>query len=456
MNRQIFTYMESEREFEDNFKLIYTFACKNGLDKVKIDFSNPIDKNSKALFISECNNGFKIAQNLISDRLFQYENEISLLKQDLKLHKNIKGNTNQTNEKIFELNYRVILIRKLADSIAWQIINSQNYIARRFYLGVPPPKLSTSNFRSVKEVADSLNNSCPLSFALISDLTTFIHIGDLLFKKLNIFKIIEVKEGKKNDEAMQIIEKLNSDNITINIENLEESFDRNFAKQVFRFNNQIIRGERASNLLTNENGFDPKTNNPIKIVEYSSSTHYYYSTIQSLIEKSKEKNWCFDVIDNGILFIGAYRNDYLLIAETTTMKLINEFTNKKTPIFDFIQNLRIPISEPIFIKPLKDEYKFDIVFGRVRVMIVINFDKLFNAFKDFGVIAKWLSKSETHKYKETISSGLLIIDNKAIGLKYKGFDFVLGDSFISRIISDNMTPTSAINVYLKLLDETIN
>ncbi|KAF5043986.1 hypothetical protein DSECCO2_496480 [anaerobic digester metagenome] len=151
--------------------------------------------------------------------------------------------------------------------------------------------------------------------------------------------------------------------------------------------------------------------------------------------------------------IGAYRNKFLPVADCAIRELIKEQTKKNYPVFDFIQNLRIPITEPIFTKPLIDEHKFDIVFGNARIIMALDFDKVIEVFNDLGVIARWLSKKETHKYKESKTSGLLIIDNQAIGLKYKWFDSILGDAFVTKIISDNMTPFSAILEYIKILEE---
>lgn len=447
--------METEEEFQENFKLIYSLACKNGQDKVKLDFSKPIDNKSKKIFISECHKGFNKAQNLIIDVLINYENDLELNKKNLKQYRSIRDeqNVDETNNLIRTIEYRKYLIRKLADSIAWQLIGGQNYIARRLYLGESPPTLSTSNYSSVRDTANFLNSKCTLDFALVSDLTSFIQIGDIFLRKQNEFHIIEVKEGPKNTEAIKIIEKLRNENIDIKDENLEFLNDKELAKQVSRFNRQIIRGHKASDLLSNEEGFDPKTNFPVKITEYSESIAYFYSTIHKLLEKSKEKDWAYEVIDNGILLIGAYRKNFLPFADLAIKELIKEQTNKNYPVFDFIQNLRIPITEPIFTKPLKDEHKFDIVFGNARIIMALDFDKVIEVFNDLGVNAKWLSKKETHKYKESKTSGLLIIDNQAIGLEYKGFHSILGDAFVSRIISDNMTPFSAILAYIKILEE---
>ncbi|KAF5051584.1 hypothetical protein DSECCO2_417430 [anaerobic digester metagenome] len=151
--------METEEEFQDNFKRIYALACKNGQDKVKLDFSNPIDKKSEALFITECYKGFNKAQNFIIELLLKYEKDLELNKKNLKQYRDRRDEpkTNETNNLIVKLEYRESLIRKLADSIAWQLIGGQNYIARRLYLGESPPTLSSSNFTSVRDTVNFLN-----------------------------------------------------------------------------------------------------------------------------------------------------------------------------------------------------------------------------------------------------------------------------------------------------------
>src|SRR5690606_13651242 len=112
------------------------------------------------------------------------------------------------------------------DGIAWQLIGGEIHIARRFHIEEDSSKfLDTSNIEHAKKVADEINKS-PLDFALISDLTSYVQIGDILLKHENIVGIMELKEGKVNDQIKDFIEDLEQNNQPITDIILNEKFDK--------------------------------------------------------------------------------------------------------------------------------------------------------------------------------------------------------------------------------------
>ncbi|OFX54514.1 MAG: hypothetical protein A2046_02775 [Bacteroidetes bacterium GWA2_30_7] len=448
--------MESADKFEIELKEIYEFACKNGQNKVNLSFEHPPDNETAKLFIAECLNGFKKAQNLIARKLHEIEENRTQLRNDLEVAKSKKQKCSEIEYLIDTINYQECLIRKLADSIAWQIINGQHYIARRLYLNENPPSLLNSNINSVINTVNQLNSGCVFDFALISDFTSFIQIGDIFFKKQNAFHIIEVKEGEKNTEVKKIIDVYKKEGKEITKDSLISNYNKGTVQHILRFKTQIERGQKASKLLTLENGFDPKTDIQVKIIDYKTPLNRFYSTINELIQDSIGKNMAHIIIDSGSLIIGAYRNEYFPYGEVIMQNLIKEKSGKDFPVYNFLQNIYIPITEPIYSKPILDDFKFDIIFGRVKIVMVINYDKVIELFNEVGFKTKWLSRKETHKLKENKDSpkSLIIIDNRAIQTEYKGINYHLCDGFTTRIISDNLTPYSAIKAFIHIFEES--
>jgi len=91
------------------------------------------------------------------------------------------------------------MYRKLMDCVAWQMLEMQLYAARRLYQSQRPPSLKHSNFNSVKSASDFETSEDHAKFALISDLTSFVQVGDLLVYDADKgLAVVEVKEGEKN------------------------------------------------------------------------------------------------------------------------------------------------------------------------------------------------------------------------------------------------------------------
>src|ERR1051326_6523544 len=125
-------------------------------------------------------------------------------------------------------NIKDVVLRKLADCMAWQLIDGRSDIAKQLDISEPSrPDLNSSNVESVKETAEQMNSSNPISFSLISDLTSFVQIGDLLYRDLHLLKLIEVKEGDKNVQAIKILEE--QPDLLRNIESLTVAYGENLA-----------------------------------------------------------------------------------------------------------------------------------------------------------------------------------------------------------------------------------
>src|SRR5699024_8701379 len=109
-----------------------------------------------------------------------------------------------TNElKIIE--QRLKTFSHIADGIAWQLIGGEIHIAKRFYLQEKGQKrLKESNIDHAIKVAKEINKD-PNNFALISDITNFIQIGDLLVVSEGTIGIMELKQGKVNKQITEFL-----------------------------------------------------------------------------------------------------------------------------------------------------------------------------------------------------------------------------------------------------------
>ncbi|MCI0613077.1 hypothetical protein L0244_08810, partial [bacterium] len=157
------------------------------------------------------------------------------------------------------------------------------------------------------------------------------------------------------------------------------------------------------------------------------------------------------------LMIGAYRDLAKNNGKKFIQYLVNQFTGKKFPVFSFAQSLYIPVCEPIFLKPLREQDIFDIIFDRTRVYMAIKLDNLIKMFDANGAKARWLSRKETDKIlKEShLSKDILVYDNKAIAVELGGISMYLGNGVLGRIIFDNILPSSVASMNFHSLQEAL-
>ena len=309
------------------------------------------------------------------------------LYEDLKSLKNLKKEANRNSDKDFvkkidstsnELNYRIKILRHFADNIAWLFLKNHYYKARRFYSGNPNrPDLLNTNLDSVIIAADKFHSESKYNFALITDLTTFIDIGDIILLEKRGFSIVECKSGSVQKKVFDFIDQLGNEKIPIK-ELITPDVDKKFLDQVKRTLNQNQKGSRILNFLENEEGKDAFSEKEIKIWETKRPQIYYFDILIDLLDQTEEKGFSTTHLDN-IIYIGIFKEDktfeYHLFYET-----VREIT-KKLVSTDYLQQIDIPLKEPLFFKPIGKEAIFDIFFGRLKIILCIDLDNLLDLFR---------------------------------------------------------------------------
>lgn len=444
---------ESKEEFLNIVDDLTSLIRENAVNRLKLNSFGEI-QNNREKFISEVHKDFHKAQLKIGAGLINKEEELKKLQVDLKnaRRKNDTKTVTEIKSEIIVINFRQSVYRKLADSIAWQLINGHHYIARRLFIHQPSPIITSSNINDVMSRVNELNSNDTQSFALISDLTSFVQIGDILQNTPKGIYIIEAKEGEKNEIAREILDYLNlPDDINYD-EVFPDSFDKKMKEQVKRMHRQDVRAKRAKEVINKGIGKDPYSGRDIFINEVNSDLEYYYNVIEKLIDESKSKDWAYDVIDE-CLHIGAYRNKWLAYGPAALEYIIKETTGKVVKPINLLNNINIQITVPLFLKPFNSETLRNILSGEIMIYMSLDYEQVIRKFKALGVEAKWSSRKETHQLKEDNpeKQELITIDNQAISISNSNVSLHLGSGFFVRIVSDNLRPNSAINLFAEML-----
>jgi hypothetical protein len=439
------------KQFEETIKEIFHFIAEYGIQNKPLDFRNydKISENDKHEFLVKVHKGFRLGQDLIIKEI------VPLFKEREKLKKaEIESKRNKEKELLKKIindihlvEYKIKLLRHFADFIAWQVFKNDYYKARRFYSGSRSrPDLLNSNLQSVLNAVDYFNKQDDINFALVSDLTSFIDIGDILLIGKDSISVIECKEGEVQSKVFDFLDEINKDDFDIRKVDLSNK-NAKFFKQAERTIKQIERGSKLSNFLKNEKGLDPFSNVEIKVFEATNPTEYYFDELINLIEKSKLKSYACGEIEE-MIFIGIYRGENNRQFSRFFFNEVVKQMYSKHIVVDYLNVIGLPLKEPLFFKPFGVPTIFDILFGRVQIFLAINLDKLIDSFNENGVNARWMSRKETHKI---IDSGKgfepFVYQNQAIEIMMNDQPIILGDSFLIYLLLDNVTPSSYISRY---------
>lgn len=441
--------MRTLDEHRIKLKEICDFAFAFGIRSVQFlvpEYSLPDSwsEEIKHTFLIKCHEGFKSAQDLIVEEILEYQKLLREFTTDLKESRRQRDKDKEKDllNKIGISEHRVKTFSHIADGIAWQLIRGQIHIARRLYIKEPTKYLDSSNIKHAISVANQINQN-PENFALLSDITNFVQIGDLLIRHDNKVGIMELKEGKVNDLIADFFDNLEKEETKSDATEFLQKLDKKTIEQMQRVLRQKERTIRAIDVINKDKGLDPKTGNQMSVSTPSLETEYYYDDLFKIKEQLKDKNWAYGVLENACVHIGMYKNDGRLMAPFA----IKEILSKKTQNFivvDF-QGIIENVSSPLFAKPFNPDFLIDILVGNIKVIIGIDFDSLIDMFNDIGLKARWLTEKETAKMKQNEKiKTIFAVKGRAIGIsgQKKNKEVILGGGIISKILYDNIYPSN--------------
>lgn len=358
------------------------------------------------------------------------------------------------NKELTEEKFKERITRKLADSIAWQLIDGRNDIAQWLHEDESAPSIDESNLESVVEEAEKINQGDPLSFALISDLTSFIRVGDIIKRDTSgILRIIEVKEGKSNQRAVAIIhDDVLSEEHKLDLPRLESIHGPHLAKQIKRIHKQLTKGARVEEIINTGKGKDPKTDTDVIIREPLSAPTSYTLNLAELLIELDTKDWAYTIVENSLM-VGCYQGMMKRAGRYTLRSLAQTSFHGNFVTINFRQGLGTTLAEPVFLKPFREDDIFDIVFDRTRVFLVLDLDWLIEAFRERGANASWLSGKETAKLRQQNKSERPFeFNGRAIAVENAEWSLILGDGSLRRILFDNLLPSSVVSMLMESLD----
>lgn len=433
-----------EKNVRDIFKDITRYR--------EADFSAEKDENKIREFHRSVLEGFKVGQKKILLELQQLQGKSKEIQQELKIARQERNKelVEEISIKVKTIDYQESIFKNLADSIAWQMVNGEHYLYRRLYTGEEGVKdLLDKSFEYVIDFSDQVNAD-PDAFCLISDITNNIQLGDCLITDKEGIKVSEIKSGQMNFKALEIIAERKLTDDDFDEKEISEEFDAKFMKQIKRMVVQKGKTDRAAKIVQDHKGPDPKyKDTTIFIVENDFPLETYHGDLINLSKQLKTKDWAYGSV-GAIVLIGMYKNEWRAYGQFSMKQLCDPF-----PSVDLMASRGILICEPIFLKPFPEDIIMDIVLGRIKVYIGIDYNNFIKFSNDLGVKASWSTPKELQKYLKDYPHDrreIFSFNNKGLKIEIDGNEIFVGHGFFTKILFDHFLPKTMILKYNGMIE----
>jgi len=343
-----------------------------------------------------------------------------------------------------------ILFRGISDSIAWQFLGNQLCHARCLFKDQIPPNLKHSNLDSVVLTAAKIVETHPGSMPLISDLTSFVQVGDII---ANIpgqgMVIYEVKEGKENlriSEFMDFYQKSKCDRA---LQIFCEQSGQASVKQLKRMARQVGRMAHFTEVVSKGVSKDPDTGQLIQIPEQVIQIDTWDKELNELLENPDGNGWRIQVIDD-CLFLGCYFDKPM---RTGGHIIFNGWFDscggtERCPRSRLFDSLKIPLALPVFNRQMPHERMFDLLFGRLQICMGVNVEKLLSRCQKEGLRVRFGSNREASQLDQ-LGGKPYRHNGKAIFIGNEKVEMAVAGGIFVRMLFHGQKPIPLIKAMLK-------
>lgn len=346
-----------------------------------------------------------------------------------------------------------ILFRGVADAIAWGMIGGQLCYARRLYREQRQPDLAESNFDSVVLAARSMRSADPGCMPLISDLTSFVQIGDILCVSLQRkMKLIEVKQGDHNRRVLELVSFYRHSGCEKFREIVTKEESPKTVKHFERVLRQEARMQYFGDVMGKGLATDPDSGDTVAIPEPTIPMESWDDALDELITKAREKNWAYDV--QGSIFMGAYYGELWStrghIAFLGALALVGDLESE-FHIIRLADCMTHPLAPPLFSRPLQVETMFDMLFGRLNICIAVNVPELIHECEMAGLDVRPATRREMAAARRS-GIGPVLYQGKGVFFRSGEKEMMLLDGIILRVLFHGQRPASVIKGFLDSSD----
>jgi hypothetical protein len=208
---------------------------------------------------------------------------------------------------------REMYLRKIADAIAFAMLEYKTYVAKRLCLFPRPHHIELAVLNEAAKEAKRMNGESRLGFSLLADLTTFVQVADILRIDLRDSEsrvaLIELKSGKVNKMLLEELEKYEPEPASIELLRDNPSIDKRHKKQAERMLRQRIRLAQITEILDSNHGTDPGLELPAFLTHDEFEEEDYDDFLEDLCDRAREEGGAAAVIQQCLHLGIGYSED---------------------------------------------------------------------------------------------------------------------------------------------------
>lgn len=448
----------NKSKLEREIKLITYYIRKCGIDRVNAEIGAILsDKALTTEFYAQVHKGFYYAQERVLLLLPKIIKERKSLKSKLKEARRNKDKekTAQLLNAIQEVEYQECVVRKTMDAIVWAIFQFQTATVRRLFCNEQPIDITNSNIDSEIRFIENYKKTSPDGFALISDMTSFVQVGDIITVRYGEgVNIHELKEGPVNEKICGILKSIENNTCPMYSPLELRNENRKFFEQFRRTINQMSKDMNALNVIKDGLGKDPATGMDIHIIEGNHEPLCFSSVIQDLGSKCRTRGYAIQEIQHCV-YIGVYDvAKFLCEVFDDWIKLMNA----KAMICDLRETFFNSLAYPLYLHPFSETFIAEIINGQKVVKIAINFDCFFSILEKIGCTIRWMSTNETAKILTGpgMKKQVFTMNGQAVEIEKTGAKLIFGNGFLTKLFSNFLTPLSLCEEIIETLNNMNN
>lgn len=352
-------------------------------------------------FLRGCHRGYEKAQSTVFRLLQEIDADRTL----------------PSNDKY----YRSLLLRKVIDSIIYTLLRQELHVMRRLVIHYDPPPINMEDASRVMSIVDRMNAESRMTFAVAADLSTCVHLCDIVridHRDGARVQLIEVKSGKCNALLSTFLDQFPSTTESLSIVKDCGNIPQGMRKQAQRMMRQRVRLSQAIEVINTDKGIDPMMQCPIQFTSTTYAVAEFDDSVDEICQQAISNKVAGGVINDCIhicvasgdtrgrairnaldiapLCICKHRQNRPVILETDSELASFVPPKERFQMFQpIISNLNNCACRPLPIWRIARPHLFKILSGELAVLFFFDIAGFVWTAKDLGYTVRFSSRHET-------------------------------------------------------------
>lgn len=454
-------------KFERELKKLIYYLREYGIQHLDFPLSELScihDDNTIAEeFTAQVHKGFYFAQERVIDLLRKVINEQKKAKCDIA---EARRNRDKAAERTLQAkrdtaHYQECILRRVIDAIVWTLCGFELSTIRRLYMEQEPIDITDSNLNSELSFLESYKQSHPSGFALISDLSMIVQVGDIITKDISEGTgIIELKEGRVNERVFEILHEYGENHCDHYLASVLSEEGKKVSEQFFRSVKQMHKDMLAVNIINEGQGEDPQSGKQVTVAESTLELATFNPVFLDVIKRASKTGRASQTIQGCLTIVAydvAHPASFTAQPNNTTLErpLKGKQKNEEDTTIrsmDLRQTLIDPTTRPLFLCPLPESYIVDIAMERKIVKFYLSVPLWLQMFEEQGFTVRMLGKKETARMKQQANHGtqILEVNGQAVEIQKGSYKSLLGEGLLARMFTCLNTPLSMVDYFSEM------